>query len=61
MTPSMWVGSVIACVKLKQKIRSHNNADAVIEAYRFDLPLFGALRSPKKKSLLLSEERESFY
>ena len=59
MIPSMWVGSLIACVKLKQKIRSHNNADAEIEAHRFDQSMFGALKSPTRMSLLLSEERVS--
>ena len=55
----MLVGSVIACVKLKQKIRSHNNADAVIEAHRLDQSMFGAQKSPRRMSLLLSEERVS--
>ena len=57
MSPLTWVGSVITCVKLKWKIRSRNIADVVVEADRFDQTMFGALKSPSRMSLLLSEER----
>ena len=53
------VGSVITCVKLKQKIRSHSIADVVVEANRVNQSIFGALKSPSRMSLLLSEERSS--
>ena len=57
MPPLTWVVSVIACVKLKLKIRSHNIADSAIEVHRVDQSMLGALKSPSGMSLLLNEER----
>ena len=39
--------------------RSHNIADVVVEPDRVDQSMFGALKSPSRMSLLLSEERAS--
>ena len=54
MLPLTWVGSMITCDKLKQKIQSHNIADMVVKAHGVDQSMFGALKSPRRMSLLLN-------
>ena len=48
----MLVGSVITCVKLKRKIRSHNIAGVLVEDVRVGQS-FGALKSPSRMSFYL--------
>ena len=59
MSQLMWVGLEITCVKLKQKIRSHDIADVVVEAHRVDPSILVALKSPSRMTHSLSEERTS--